>query len=174
MLRLSAIISHCRFTLGVFIVLSNLHCAHFKPRIHFLDLRSLLLKLGRENLYFFLLLRHCCLQLLNFAIEHGVWLGALGSDALGRLRKKSTRVGSIDGSSAQSSIGIDEHESCRPCGDRRTEDVLDKAPVTDLAENTVHTRQVADDDIVIGGGDTIPGVSAYGHVVASGLVAIER
>ena len=38
--------------------------------------------------------------------------------------------------------------------------IFDKAPVTDLAKNTVHTREMADDDIVIDDGDTIPGVSA--------------
>ena len=139
-----------------------------------MDLRGLLFKLSRENLYLFLLLRDCRLQLLNFAIEHGVWLGALGSDALGRLRKKSTRVGSIDGGRAQPSIGIDEHESGRPGGNRRTEDVVDMAPVTYLAKNTVHTRVMADDDIVIGGGDTRPGHSAHGHVVAGAGATLER
>ena len=52
---------------------------HFKLRAHSLDLRGLLLQLGREDLhllplflYLFLLLRDRCLQLLNFVIEHGL------------------------------------------------------------------------------------------------------
>ena len=137
--------------------------ARFKLRAHFLDLRGLLFKLGRENLYLFLLLRDLCLQLLNFAIEHGL-LGAFGNVGLGGLGRKSTRVGSIDGERAQPSIGIDEHEQIRPGGNRRTVDVVDKAPVTYLAKNTVDTIVVADDDIVIGGSDTIPGVVTYTHV----------
>ena len=77
--------------------------------------------------------------------------------------RKSTRVGSIGGDRAQSSIGIDHHESGRRGGNRRTEDIVDKAPVTFLAKNTVHTRVMADDDIVIGGGDTRPGHVCLRH-----------
>ena len=54
--------------------------------------------------------------------------------------------------------------SCRRGGNRRTVDVADKAPVTYLAKNTVDTIMVADDDIVIGDGDTIPGVVTNSHV----------
>ena len=43
-----------------------------------LDLRGLLFELGCESLYLFLLLRDRCLQLLNFAIEHGLALVAHG------------------------------------------------------------------------------------------------
>jgi hypothetical protein len=59
--------------------------ARFNLCAHFLDLRCLLLKLARENLYLllllhelFLLLRDRCLQLLNFVIEHGLVLGVRG------------------------------------------------------------------------------------------------
>jgi hypothetical protein len=45
-------------------------------------------------------------------------------------------------------------------------DIVDKAPVTFLAKNSVHTRVVADDDVVIGGCDTRPGFSAYGNIIA--------
>jgi hypothetical protein len=44
--------------------------------------------------------------------------------------------------------------------------VADIAGVIHLAKNTVDTRQVADDDIVIDVGDTIPSMSAYANVVA--------
>jgi hypothetical protein len=114
-----------------------------------LDLRGLLFELGRE-------IRDSGFQFLNFAIEHGLLGGiggGLGLDALGR---KSSRIGSIDRERAQPSIGIDEHKSGRPGGNRRTSDVVDKAPVTYLAKNTVDTRVVANDDIVIGYGDTRP------------------
>ena len=52
--------------------------AHFKLGAHFLDLRGLLFELGCESRYLFLLLRNCCLQLLNFVIQHGLALGPLG------------------------------------------------------------------------------------------------
>ena len=139
---------------------------------HFSDLRGLLFKLRCEALYLFLLLHDRCLQRLNFEIELG--LLDVGHGGLGGFGGKSARVGSSDGERTQSSIGIDEHKSRRPCGNRRTDDVVDKTPITYLAKNTVDTREVADDDIVIGGGDTIPGLSAYAHVVAGGLTAIER
>ena len=42
----------------------------------------------------------------------------------------------------------------------RTVDVVDKAPVTYLAKTTVHTRQMADYDIVIDSGKTATGLSA--------------
>jgi len=147
--------------------------AHLNLGAHLLDLCGLLSELRRESLYLFMLLRDRCLQLLNFAIEHGL-LGALGNVGLGGFGRKSTRVGSIHGERAQPSIGIDEHESEGRPANRRTEDVVDKAPVTYLAKNTVDTRQVADDDIVIDGGDTRPGQSAHDHVVAGGLAALER
>src|SRR5207253_3177519 len=70
--------------------------------------------------------------------------------------------------------GIDQHDSGRRCRNRRTDDVVDSAPVTDLAKHTVHTRVVADDDIVIGGGDTRASHSAYNNVIARGLAILER
>ena len=88
--------------------------------------------------------------------------------------RKPTRIGSIHGDRAQSSIGIDHHNSGRGGGNRRTKDIVDRAPVTDLAKNTVHTRVVADDDIVIDSGDTRPGHAAQDNVIACGYVALER
>ena len=141
--------------------------AHLELGAHFLDLRGLLFELGCQ-------IRDNGFQFLNFAIEHGLLGGVgngLGLDALGR---KSTRIGSIDRERAQPSIGIDEHKSGRPSGNRRTRDVVDKASVTYLAKNTVHTRVVADDDIVIGYGETRSGHSAHGHVVAGADATLER
>ena len=136
-----------------------------------MDLRGLLFEPGRESLYFFLLLRGLFLlqrdrylQFLNFAIQHGLLGGAFGCLARGGLGRKSTRVGSFEGLRAEPSIGIDEHGSRRRGVNRRTKNVVNKAPVTYLAKNTVDTRQMADDDIVIGRGDTIPGVGAHKHV----------
>src|SRR6266516_2293429 len=141
---------------------------------HLLDLRGLLFELGRENLYLFPLLRDRCLQLLNFEIEHGLLRALRNVGPGGGLGRKSTRVGSIDGERAQPSIGIDEHDSCRPGGNRRTEDVVDKAPVTYLAKNTVNTRVAADDDVVIDGGETSAGFAADADVVGTRLVVPER
>ena len=110
----------------------------------------LLFNLGGERLYLLLLLGGRCLQVLNCLIEHRLLGGignGLGPDAA--FGRKSTRIGSIHGDRAQSSIGIDHHNSGRGGGNRRTENIVDRAPVTDLAKNTVHTRVVADDDIVI-------------------------
>jgi hypothetical protein len=143
---------------------SGLAC--FKLCAHFLNLRGLLFELGRESLYLFLLLRDRGLQLLNFVIEHGL-LGVLRNVGLGGEGGKSTRVGSSDRGRAQPPIGIDEHDGCRPHGNRRAEDVIDKAPVTYLAKNTVDTIVVADDDIVIGEGDTTPSVVTHAHVRAT-------
>jgi hypothetical protein len=53
-------------------------------------------------------------------------------------------------------------------------DIVDKASVTFLAKHTVHTREMADDDIVIGSGDTRPSHAAYGNVIARGYAALER
>src|SRR4029453_11947040 len=96
---------------------------HLDLGVYFLDLCSLFFHLGREPLYFFLVLGDRCLQLLNCSIEHGLFGGivnGLGPDvAFGR---KSTRVVSIGGGSAQSSIGIDHHHSSRGGGNRRTKD----------------------------------------------------
>ena len=132
--------------------------ARFKLSAHFLDLRSLLFELGRENLYLFLLLRGRCLQVLNFAVQHGFAVGLWNRFGLGGLGRKWS---SSDYYRAQSSIGIDQHEPSYPAHvvNVRTIDVLDIADVIFLAKATVHTRPVANDDIVIGGGDTIPGVS---------------
>ena len=134
----------------------------------------MLFKLGCERLYLLLLLRDRCLQALNCAIERGLLGGVgngLGPDAF---RRKSTRVVSIHGERAQSSIGIDHHDSGRRSGNRRTGDIVDSAPVTDLAKNTVHTRVMADDDIIIDGSDTRPSHCAYGNVIARGFAALER
>jgi hypothetical protein len=59
-------------------------------------------------------------------------------------------------------------------GNRRTGDIVDSAPVTDLAKNTVHARVVPDDDIIIDGGDTRPSHAAQGNVIAGGYVALKR
>src|SRR5439155_5935511 len=99
-------------------------------------------------------------------------MNGLGPDAA--FGRKSTRVGSIGGDRAQSSIGIDHHDSGRRCGNWRTGDVVDKAPVTLLAKHTVHTGVVANDDIIIGGGDTRASHSAYNNVIARGLAILER
>src|SRR5207249_11225466 len=88
--------------------------------------------------------------------------------------RKSTRVGSIDGERAQPSIGIDKHDSGRRGGNRRTEDVVDKAPVTYLAKNTVNTRVAADDDVVIDGGEIGAGLAADADVVGTRGVVPER
>ena len=138
-------------------------------------MRILLFNLGGERLYLLLLLRNGCLQTLNCLIQHGLLGGignGLGPDAA--FGRKSTRIGSIHGDRAQSSIGIDHHHSGRGGGNRRTGNIVDSAPVTDLAKNTVHTRVVADDDIVIRGGDTRSGHAAQGNVIARGYVALER
>ncbi len=114
-----------------------------------------------SDLYLLLLLRDGCLHALKCALEHGLLGGVgngLGPDAA--FGRKSTRVGSVHGERAQSSIGIDHHDSGRRGGNRRTGDIVDSAPVTDLAKNTVHTRVVTDDDIVTGGGDTRPSHAA--------------
>ena len=146
---------------------------HFELGVYFLDLRSLLFNLGCERLYLLLSLRDRCSQVLNFEIERGLLGSGIGNglrtDAFGR---KSTRIGSIGADRAQSSIGIDHHNSGRRGGNRRTEDVVDSAPVTDLAKNSVHTRVVADDDIVIRGGDTRPSHCAQGNVIARGYAAL--
>ena len=131
--------------------------------------------LGREPLYLFLVLRDRCLQVFNYAIEHGLFGGignGLGPDvAFGR---KSTRIVSIGGGRAQSSIGVDHHHGGRGGGNRRTKNVVDKAPVTFLAEYTVHSRMVANDDIIIDAGNTRPRHAAYGNVITVADVTLER
>ena len=128
----------------------DLGLIHFELSVRFLDLRGVLFQLGCERLYLLLLPRDSCLQAFDCAIEHGLLGGVgngLGPDAFGR---KSTRGGSIGGGRAQSAIGIDHHDKGRGGGNRRTMDIVDKAPVTFLAKNTVHTGVMADDDIIIG------------------------
>jgi len=51
---------------------------HFKPGTHFLDLGGLVLELGCESLYLFLLLSDRCLQLLNFIVEQSLVFGVRG------------------------------------------------------------------------------------------------
>src|SRR5262249_15095051 len=53
-------------------------------------------------------------------------------------------------------------------------DMIDIAPVTFLAKNTVHTGVVADDDIVIDAGDARAGHITYGNVVTVADVTLER
>src|SRR5438552_6730874 len=147
----------------------------FERGARFVDLRGVVFQLGGERRYLLLLLRDCCLQAFNYAIEHGLPGGignGLGPDvAFGR---KSTRVVSIGGGRAQSAVGVDHHHSSRGGGNRRTKDVVDKAPVTFLAEYTVHSRTVSNDDIVIDAGDTGPGHAAYGNVITVAEVTLER
>src|SRR5213075_1129437 len=88
--------------------------------------------------------------------------------------RKSTRIGSIGGGRAQSSIGVDHHHSSRGDGNRRTEDIVNGTPVTDLSKNTVHSGMVANDDIVIDAGDPGPGHAAYGNVITVADITLER
>src|SRR5205823_1889556 len=107
-------------------------------------------------------------------IEHGLpgSIGdGLGPDSFGR---KSTRISSISSKSAQSSIGIDHHHNSCRSGNRRTEDIVDGAPVTDLSKNSVHTRVVSNDDVIIGAGDSRACHLAYGNVVTISNAALER
>ena len=147
----------------------------FELGVRFLDLHGVVFQLGGECRYFLLLLRDCCLQVLNCTIEHGL-LGSVGN-GLGpdvAFGGKSTRVGSIGGGRAQSAVGIDHHHCSRGGGNRRTEDIINGAPVTDLTKDTVHARVVTNDDIVIDAGDTGPGHAAYGNVLTVAEVTLER
>ena len=63
---------------------------------------------------------------------------------------------------------IDHHGNGRRGGNRRAEDIVDSAPVTNLAKNTVHTRVMADDDVVIDTGNTRTCHVAYSNVIACG------
>src|SRR5207253_4245926 len=148
---------------------------HFERGARFLDLGGVVFQLGGERRYLLMLLRDCCLQVLNCAMKHGLFDGignGLGPDvAFGR---KSTRVVSIGGGRAQSSVGVDHHHSSRGGGNRRTEDIINGAPVTDLTKDTVHARVVTNDDIVIDAGDTGPGHAAYGNVLTVAEVTLER
>src|SRR4051794_14048304 len=142
--------------------------------IDFLDQRGLVFELASERLYLLLLPRDSCLQALNCAIEHslpGSVGHGLGRDAFGR---KSTRIRSIGSKRAPSSIGIDHyHNSCRS-GNRRTKNIVDSAPVTDLPKNTVHTGVVSDDDVIIGAGDSRACHLTYGNVVTISNATLER
>src|SRR5947207_13471083 len=148
---------------------------HFERGARFLDFRCVVFQLGGERRYLLLLLRDCCLQAFNYAIEHGL-LGSVGN-GLGpdtAFGGKSTRVRSIGSGRAQSTIGIDHHHSSRGGGNRRTEDIVNGAPVTDLTKDTVHARVMTNDDIVIDAGDTGPGHAAYGNVITVAEVTLER
>src|SRR5439155_6753632 len=143
--------------------------------VHSLDLRSLLFELGRKHLYLLLVLGDGCLQVLYCAIEHGL-PGGIGN-GLGpevAFWRKSTRIRSIGSGRAQSPIGIDHHHSSRGGGNRRTEDIINGAPVTDLTKDTVHARVMTNDDIVIHACDTGPGHAAYGNVITVSEVTLER
>ena len=121
--------------------------------LNFLDLRGLLFQLRCQ-------LRDSGFQFLNFAIEYGLFGGVgngLGLDAFGR---KSARVGSIgDGERAQPSIGIDEHEAAVPA-ETGVPLMLSIKHLSLTWPKTRAHQTLANDDIIIGGGDTIPGVSA--------------
>src|SRR5438874_13728783 len=148
---------------------------HFERRARFLDLRGVVFQLGGERRYLLLLLRDCCLQALDCAIEHGLFGGigyGLGPEAA--FWRKSTRIRSIGSGRAQSPIGIDHHHSSRGGGNRRTENIINGAPVTDLTKDTVHARVMTNDDIVIHAGDTGPGHAAYGNVITVAEVTLER
>src|SRR5438094_4578465 len=148
---------------------------HFERGARFLDLRGVVFQLGGERRYLLMLLRDCCLQALNCAIEHGLFDGignGLGPDAA--FGGKSTRVRSIGSGRAQSPVGIDHHHSSRGGGNRRTEDIVNGAPVTHLTKDTVHARVMTNDDIVIDAGDTGPGHAAYGNVLTVAEVTLER
>src|SRR5690242_17744268 len=122
-----------------------------------------------------LILRDGCLQALKRSIDHpllgGIRKGLRADVTHGR---KSTRVGSIGAYRAQSPIGIDHDDSGRRARHRRTKDIVDSTPVTDLAKNTVHPRVVADDNIVIDAGDTRPSHATYGNVIAVADIILER
>src|SRR4030095_16535150 len=90
------------------------------------------------------------------------------------LARKSAGVWSRRSQGAQSSIGIDHHDRSRGGGNWRTRDIVDKAPVTFLAKNSVHTRVMTNDDIIIGSSDTRPSHSASGHIIARGFAALQR
>src|SRR6266436_586818 len=148
---------------------------HFERGARFLDLRGVVFELGGERRDLLLLLRDCCLQALNCPIEHGLFGGVgngLGPDTA--FGGKSTRVRSIGSGRAQSTIGIDHHHSSRGRGNRRTEDIVNGAPVTDLTKDTVHARVMTNDDIVIDAGDTGTGHAAYGNVLTVAEVTLER
>src|SRR5438552_19035766 len=51
---------------------------HFERGARFLDLRGVVFQLGGERRYLLLLLRDCCLQAFNYAIEH-VLFGSVGN-----------------------------------------------------------------------------------------------
>jgi hypothetical protein len=57
---------------------------YLKLSAYFLNLLGLLLELGCESLYLFLLLRDRCLQLLNFVTEPGLALERLERGGLGK------------------------------------------------------------------------------------------
>ena len=148
---------------------------HFEHGACFLDLDGVVFQLGGERRYLLLLLRGRCLQAFNYMIEHCLFGGivnGLGPDAA--FGGKSTRIVSIGGGRAQSSIGVDHHHSGRGGENRRTKDVVDKAPVTFLAEYTVHSRMVANDDIIIDAGNTGSRHAAYGDVITVAEVTLER
>ena len=149
--------------------------ADLEPGIHFLDLRGLLFQLSGKRYYLLLVLRDGYLQALKRSIEHPL-LGGIGNGLEANVApwRKSTRVGSIGAYRAQSPIGINHNDSRRRARHRRTKDIVDSTPVTDLAKNAVHARVVADDNIVIDAGDTRPSHATYGNVIAVADIILER
>src|SRR5262249_5800515 len=145
---------------------------HLEPCIHFPDLRGLLFDLGGEDFYVVLLLRDDCVQTVDFEIEHGL-PGAIGN-GLGPGAGRFTRISDARSRrskkrySAQPSIGIDEYHAgnVTEVVNVLTIDVADIADVIFLTKATVHTRLVANDDIVVDDHDPGPGRSAYRHVIA--------
>src|SRR5882724_2157629 len=138
--------------------------AHFKLRAHLLDLRGLLFQLSCERFYLFFLLDDRCLQLFNLAIESGVGIRALGNGLLFATGSKSALIGCVGRRKdcAQPSIRIDEDETRNSpqVVNRRAIDIVDGTPVTNLAKTAVHTRQVADNDIVIDSSEAATSLSA--------------
>src|SRR5207249_8565120 len=150
---------------------------HFELGVGFLDLRSVLVQLGCEHLYLLLLLRDRCSQVLNFQIERGL-LGGVGNDlGLDTFGKRLTGISAgSHANRAQPSIGIDVYYLSNPAHviNVCAPDVPDIADVIFLVKATMHTRMVADDDVVINAGDPRPGQSAYDHVLAGAHAVLER
>src|SRR5262249_44983963 len=99
-----------------------------------------------------------------------------GLNGISAGRSRSRGWTSPDGHCAQSTIGIDAHHT----GDSaevvnvRAIDVADIADVIFLAKTTVHTRMMADDDVIIDDGDPRPGPCAYGNMSVRAYAVLKR